>query len=990
MYLNCHSYFSLRYGTLSVEALVKLAVEHHIPALALTDIGNGSGCFDFISACHKAGIHPVVGMEFREDEKLLYVALARNQAGWQEINDFYSQYTHQYKPFPPIAPLWENVYVIYPWKRREHTTLSDHEFLGIHPGEIRQLLRSRYHHRQEKLVVLQPVTFLDKRGHNIHRLLRAVDHNVVLSKLPNLRHAGTGEMFIPPENLKEVFRGYPRILENTTRLLENCDFSFSFGVSHTKQTYTGDKYSDMILLEQLARRGLNRRYGPNHTQAIQRLEKELEIISQRDFNAYFLITWDFVRYSQSQGFFHVGRGSGANSVVAYCLGITDVDPLELNLFFERFLNPERTSPPDFDIDYSWKDRDDVISYILKRYQESHTAMLATYSTFKHRASIRELGKVFGLAKGEIDQLIFVSDAPAQGLDKISRQVLHYAKAITGFPNHLSVHAGGILIAEKPVHAFTATDLPPKGFPITHFDMHVAEDIGLHKFDVLSQRGLGHIQTAVQIIEENQGKSVPIRQVEEFKRDEKAIDLLRQGKTVGCFYVESPAMRGLLLKLHCDDYLTLVAASSIIRPGVARSGMMQAYIRRHNKEPFTYPHPRLRELLEDTYGIMVYQEDVIKVVHGYAGLSLAEADLLRRAMSGKSRTRDEFGIIKKRFLEAARARGYPEAINEEIWRQIESFAGYSFSKAHSASFAVESFQSLYLKAHYPLEFMVGVINNFGGFYDTEIYLHEAKMLGATIHAPCVNTSHYETCLRGKDIYLGFIHLKDLTEKIGKRIAPERKLRGKFEDIADFARRIPVSVPQLEILIRIGAFRFTGISKPALLWQMRLSVKQNGNPQADVLFRTHSQEFILPKLEHGPLEDAYDEMELLGFPLRSPFRMVPALPEGAFIVHYRDFPQYVGRMVRIMGYLICVKTTATVRGERMQFANFLDEEGEMFDVTRFPNIVAKYPFAERGIYLMTGKVVNEFGHHSLEMAAMKKLLYYPDPRLVEGKEHEAGKT
>ncbi|MDW3645793.1 MAG: DNA polymerase III subunit alpha [Bacteroidia bacterium] len=979
MYLNCHTRFSLRYGVLSVAELVELAALYGIPALALTDIHNTSAAYDFVRMCREKGIHPVLGMEFRNGDDLLYVALAKNLKGFQEINTYYSKHAHKKQPFPEIAPLWSEVYVIYPWRKRERTSLSEHEFLGVHPREIRQVLRSRYHHRQDKLLVHQPLTFVDKRGHNIHRLLRSVDHNILLSKLMNRMQAGEGEAFVPPNELREIYSSYPKILYNTEKLLENCSFPFIFEQPRTRQTFTGAKYDDMILLEKLAKEGLAKRYGPNHAEALRRMERELEIVEQLDFNAYFLITWDMVRYGQSRGFFHVGRGSGANSITAYCLGITDVDPIELDLYFERFLNPKRTSPPDFDIDFSWTDRDDVIDYMMKRYRYSHTSLLATYNRYKNKGSIRELGKVFGLPKEEIDLLVAKRDQPDPGLSKLSRQVLHYSKLISGFPNHLSIHAGGILISDDPIHAFTATDLPPKGFPITHFDMYVAEEIGLHKFDVLSQRGLGHIRSCVEIVEENQGKSIDVHAVNRFKQDEDVKEILRKGQTVGCFYVESPAMRGLLSKLRCDDYLTLVAASSIIRPGVARSGMMQAYIRRHNGESFQYPHFRLRELLHDTYGIMVYQEDVIKVVNGFAGLSLSEADMLRRAMSGKSREKGEFGVVKERFLTACREKGYDEAISQEIWRQIESFAGYSFSKAHSASFAVESFQSLYLKAHYPLEFMTAVVNNFGGFYDTEIYLHEAHMLGAKIHAPCVNTSTWETRIIGKDIYLGFIHLKDMDRKIAQAIEPERGFRGKFEDMADFVRRIPLSVEQLTILIRIGAFRFTGKSKPQLLWEMRLHLKQKaGNKQAEVLFLPKQHDFDLPDLKSTPLEDAYDEMELLGYPICSPFDLLKPLPPNAQHILYKDFPKYVGRVVRVLGYLICTKTTATIKGDRMQFANFFDIKGEMFDVTRFPNVVHKYPFVGRGIYLITGKVVDEFGHFSIEMTEMRKWLYLPDPR------------
>ncbi|MEM7657234.1 MAG: DNA polymerase III subunit alpha [Bacteroidota bacterium] len=980
MYLNCHTYFSLRYGTLSVAELVGLAEAHHIKALALTDIHNTSACYDFVKACRKAGIHPVLGMEFRREDQLLYVALAKNLAGFQEINAFYSRYTQAGQAFPDIAPLWEEVFVIYPWHRREYTTLSDHEYLGIHPREVRQLLRSRYFHRQEKLVILQPITFSHKRGHNIHRLLRAVDHNLLLSKLMQSQQAGEGETFVPPDQLRETFADYPQLLQHSEALLARCSFEVDFSQNRTRQTYTGDRHSDMVLLEKLAYQGLEKRYGRHHAEARKRLESELATIHQLNFNAYFLITWDLIRYSQTRGFFHVGRGSGANSITAYCLEITDVDPIALNLYFERFLNPKRTSPPDFDIDYSWKDRDEVIDYLLKRYQQSHTAMIATYSTFQLRAAIRELGKVFGLPKGEIDQLIHHRHQPEADLSQLGRQVLHYAKLITGFPNHLSIHAGGILIAEESIHAYAATDLPPKGFPITHFDMYTAEEIGLHKFDVLSQRGLGHIQDALILIQQNQGKTVDIRQVAAFQRDPKTRELLGKGETIGCFYIESPAMRGLLRKLTCNDYLTLVAASSIIRPGVARSGMMQAYIRRHNGESFTYAHPRMQELLSDTYGIMVYQEDVIKVVHGYAGLSLADADMLRRAMSGKSRDNKEFPIIRERFLTACAEKGYPEATSQEIWRQIESFAGYSFSKAHSASFAVESFQSLYLRAHYPLEFITAVINNFGGFYDTEVYLHEARMLGAVVHAPCMNHSTYLTRLRGNNLWVGFIHLKQLEQQLVQQLVSERQQRGAFRDLADLARRVSLSIGQMRLLIRIGALRFTGKTKPQLLWEMRLHLKKSGQRQPEVLFRPSSQTFELPELTQTALEDAYDEIELLGFPLCSPFSLIPPMPKGAVIIKARDMQQYVGQMVYMLGYYVCAKTTATVHGDAMQFANFVDIDGTHFDTVRFPQVVQRYPFIDRGIYLLTGRIMLEFGHPSLEMSAMKKVLYHSDPRLT----------
>lgn len=970
MYLNCHSWFSLRYGTISPEDLVALAAANGVEALALTDIHNTSAAYDFVKACRAAGIHPVVGVEFRRGDELLYIALAQNLEGFAEINAFFSQYNHQGADFPELPPHWSQVYVIYPWARRDRVTLSEHEFLGIRPSELPLLFRSRFRYRSDKLVALATVSFRDKAGFNTHRLLRAVDHNVLLSRLaPTSQACQADETFLPPEALRQAFAEHPDLLRNAQALLARCSFGFEFGHNHSRQTFTGGKYEDMMLLEKLARDGMELRYGLRHKEAQRRLERELRIIDQLDFNAYFLITWDFVQYGRARGFFHVGRGSGANSITAYCLGLTDVDPIELDLYFERFLNPKRTSPPDFDIDYSWKDRDAVIDYVFKRYRSSHTSLIATYNTFKGRAVIRELGKVFGLPPREIDRM--VQDRHHEPQDELGRLTRLYGERIQGFPNHLGIHAGGILISETPIHHFTATTMPPKGFPITHFDMYVAEDVGLHKFDVLSQRGLGHIRESIDLVRRYHQRAVDIHRVEEFKQDPKIRELLASGRTVGCFYVESPAMRMLLKRLKCENYLTLVAASSIIRPGVSSSGMMRAYIERHNGRPFTFLHPKLHELLHDTYGVMVYQEDVIKVAHLFAGLDLADADLLRRAMSGKFRSRKEFDEIHDKFFQSCAAQGYPPEMVQELWRQIESFAGYSFSKAHSASFAVESYQSLYLKAYHPLEFITAVINNFGGFYDTEIYLHEARMLGAQVQAPCVNRSDYFTSLAGTDLYLGFVHLKSLEEALGKRIEWERRQNGPFADLADFARRMQVAEEQLTILIRAGALRFTGKTKAQLLWDAQIHHRRGGVPrQSEALFAVDAH-FELPPLPDDPLTDAYDQLELLGFPLVSPFSLIPPLPDD--LIRAAELGQHIGKVVRIAGYLVCTKEVKTVRNERMQFANLIDPAGDTFDITVFPPEVKQYPFTGRGVYVVEGKVVEEFGLVTLDAVKMGRVVF-----------------
>jgi DNA polymerase III alpha subunit len=459
-------------------------------------------------------------------------------------------------------------------------------------------------------------------------------------------------------------------------------------------------------------------------------------------------------------------------------------------------------------------------------------------------------------------------------------ILRYASMMIDMPNHLSIHAGGVIISEEPLSQSTALQMMPKGFPITHFDMYGAEDWGYHKFDILSQRGLGHIKEAVDLVHKNQNKLVDIHDIERIKHDPKVRAQLKSGKAMGCFYIESPAMRGLLTKLGCQDYVHLVAASSIIRPGVARSGMMRAYIERfHAPNSFEYPHETFKEHLGETFGIMVYQEDVMKVLHHFAGIGLDEADVMRRMMSGKKRSTSEFERLRQKYYHNCAQIGHTEALAQEVWRQIESFAGYSFCKAHSASYAVESFQSLYLKTYYPLEFMVAVINNFGGFYKTEHYVHEARMCGAQIHAPCVNQGRYMTSITEKDIYLGFVHLQGLEQQLAHEIVRQRDAYGPYKSLEDFVRRVQVASKQLDILIRIGAFRFTSMSKGQLFWEKNRVFSPSANKTAHAtpgsLFSDIDEQeasFTLPGLEEGAYDQAFDELELLGFFLNSPFEMV----------------------------------------------------------------------------------------------------------------------
>ena len=762
MYLNCHTYYSLRYGTIKPEQLLAIASENGVQTLALTDINNTSACLDMVRLSKKYKVKTVLGVDFRNRAQQQFILIAKNNKGFQNINDYLSRFLHNHDLKIPERPdeVLDDCFVVYPYQKGKHFKLKSNEFLGISPKDLNHLKFSKWNQLREKLVVLKTVSFQNKKGFNTHRLLRAIDNNTLLSKLPKSEEGSEQDMMLPYNELCETYSEFPALISNTEQLLEDCSIDFNFENNEPKnqKCLTENEDSDSALLEKLTYEGIPYRYGTNAKQEIyDRIKKELDIIKQKSFVSYFLINWKILEYARSKDYYYVGRGSGANSIIAYLLRITDVDPIELDLYFERFINLFRQNPPDFDIDFSWRDRDDITQYIFKTFK--HTALIAVYNTFKFRASVRELGKVFGLPKSEMDKLTRRRYNVNQ-LDKLSQLVIKYAGYIQGFPNYLGIHAGGILISEQPIHYYCATFMPPKGFATTQFDMVVAEDIGLYKFDILSQRGLGKIKETVEIVDHNYTEQPPvdIHDIKRFKEDERIKYLLKNAKAIGCFYVESPAMRMLLKKLQVDDYLGLVAASSVIRPGVAKSGMMRQYILRSRyPEKRKEAHPVLAQIMPETFGVMVYQEDVIKVAHHFGGLDLGESDMLRRGMSGKFRSREEFLKVKQKFFDNCKSDGKPYDLVAEIWRQIESFAGYAFAKGHSASYAVESYQSLFLKAYYPLEYMTATINNFGGFYSTELYVHEARMHNGTIEAPCINQSFTQAIIKGQTIYLGFMFL-----------------------------------------------------------------------------------------------------------------------------------------------------------------------------------------------------------------------------------------
>lgn len=982
MFLNCHSYHSLRYGTISLQDLVRQAADYQLQTVALTDINTVTGIYDFFKLCTENGIKPIVGVEIRVESKLYYICLAKNQKSVGEINRLLTHYNCDGVEIPKHNPMLQNTIIIYPLHNIPEV-LQGFEYIGIRPEELNQLLKPQLKKWISKMVILQPVTVTTKQEYNLHKILRAIDNNTLISKLDAEDYCKETETFVGKKELLDQYRNYPQIIHNTAAVINQCSFDYNFSTPKNKQYFTDSRENDFKLLTRLANEGMVVRYGDVHPEAKARVEKELAVIDHLKFSGYFLITWDIIQYSNKMGFMHVGRGSGANSIVSYCLGITDICPLELDLYFERFLNLNRKTPPDFDIDWSWNTRDIILEYIFDKYGKDHVAFCGTNVEFKYRSIFREVGKAFGLPKEELDVL---ATRPMSEHDdnSVFKLVHKYGKLLEKFPNQRSMHSCGILISEEPITNYTALEMPPKGLPIVQFDMHTAEDIGFEKFDILSQRGLGTIKDTVDLIKEKRGITVDIKDTTLSKNEANCNEFLSIGKTIGCFYIESPAMRGLLRRLKCEDYKTLVAASSIIRPGVAQSGMMKEYIFRHNNPTkFEYFHDVFKKELGETYGIMVYQEDVIKIALHFGGLSAADGDVLRRAMSGKGRSLSALQKVKDHFFESCKDLGHPEQLSKEVYRQIESFAGYSFCKAHSASYAVESYQSLYLKVYYPIEFMVCAINNGGGFYRTEVYVHEAKMSGATINNPCVNLSEYQTTVYGQDVYLGLMHIEKVEGKIAMMIPEERRKNGNYTSLENFVKRIPIGIETLQTLIFIGAFRFTGKQKHELLIQARFLF---GNDQSTfrqpTLLDEPQKEYTLPTIVKNPFEDAFDEIEILGFPVSfSPFDLLQTKYRGTVMA--KDLVKYHKKQIKMLAYLISRKHVPTKRGA-MFFGTWIDAEGAYFDTAHFPNCLEEYPFQGGGCYLLLGTVEVDFHFPTITIHKMAKMPFIPDPRYSMDKE------
>ncbi len=674
-------------------------------------------------------------------------------------------------------------------------------------------------------IATNAVYFAHPEDYPLHRLVRAIDLNRTLSTLSPGDTVQPGQWLKSAEDMAKHFPHCPEALENTVRLAKSCHTDWDH--FQTVFPHYQDKNDDhFALLLERCRKGLVWRYGETSLVLEQRLAEELELIRSKGYVDYFLVVADIV----GRRSVHCGRGSAAASLVSYLLGITHVDPIRHRLLFGRFLNPERKDHPDIDVDFPWDERDGLHQEVRESYGDERMASVCNHVGFGARAAVREVAKVYGMPAADIKEvtrrLSFWTD-PQRIWERVEQhpkfrgfvldppwpEILDLAGRLEALPRHLSVHCGGVVLAPGRISRHVPVQESAKGVKIIQWEKDQAEDAGLVKIDLLGNRSLAVIRDALAAVARNTGKTIDYPNFNPID-DPATQDLLRRGDTMGVFYVESPAMRQLQQKTQRGDFEHLVIHSSIIRPAANR--YINHYIRRLHGEPYEPIHPALEELLSETYGILVYQEDVIQVAMRLAGFSWAEGDRLRKVISKKSS--EELSSFRQRFHDGCRQRGVAPEVIEEVWGMFLSFAGYSFCKPHSASYALVSFKSAYLKVHYPAEFMAAVISNGGGYYTALAYISEARRLGIAVLGPDVNDSDWNYRGWGKTIRVGLQQLQDIRRETLEAILAERRRHGAFVSLEDLLNRVAIAPAAAPVLVKSGLLDTLagGLNRPQLLW------------------------------------------------------------------------------------------------------------------------------------------------------------------------------
>ncbi len=976
VHFHTHSNYSFLYGASSIENLCARAKERGCTHLAITDSNGFYGLQHFLQISSEYGIKPIVGtmVQFDKSEAIL---IAKTKRGYQSICNVLSG-LHLGKSHslpealkdgvPQVALITRDIELLNHIKDRVEC------WIEIRPGiEGREALT---YAREYSLppIATNAVCFADPEDYNIHKLLRAIDLNCSLSDLRPEDIASPEQWLKPEELIRASFPHVPEAVENTWKLAQQCHVKWKRS-DQIFPSYQDNSQDHFELLLQRCLEGVRKRYGKHTKQLKKRLDHELSVIREKGYVDYFLVVADIVNHFPV----HCGRGSAAASLVSYLLGITNVDPIEHDLSFFRFLNPNRIDLPDIDVDFPWDERDSVIDFVKQTYGLERMAMVANHVCFKGRGALWEVAKVYGFSPAEIKKVTRRLSIYTKGenleeqmktsprcrglhLPKPWPEIISLATRISKFPRHLSVHSGGTVIVPDNISNYVPVQKAPKGVHIIQWEKDQTEAAGLVKIDLLGNRSLSVIRDTLKAINKNYGHTIDYSLLNPL-HDRPTLRLLAEGRTMGIFYVESPAMRQLQKMTGKGDFEHLVIHSSIIRPAANR--YIREYVQRLHGKPYKPLHPLLEDELKETYGIMCYQEDVTKIAVKLAGLDYNTAEDLRKTLTKKSHK--QIDVYREKFFEGCRKRGVEEKIIREVWKMIESFGGYSFCKPHSASYALVSFKAAYLKAHFPAEFMAAVISNRGGYYSIFAYLSEAKRMGIRVLGPDINESDWQYTGKKKTIRIGLQQLRNIKRATIERILKVRE-KGKFRSLADFLSRVPIGDADFSVLVKSGALDSIAgeLNRPQMFWYYKLWQNSRNRNQ----WLTRPSEIEVPLVDDYPEETRLcHELETLGFlysthPITSLKKRLSNLPPH--IIPAKDLKKWVGKTVSVLGCLITRKEVFSRHGDPMEFVSFEDETA-IYDTVFFPNVYAKFcrHLDSHSGFLLTGKVMSMHGALQLEI-------------------------
>ncbi|SIS51747.1 DNA polymerase III subunit alpha [Salimicrobium flavidum] len=1015
-HIGVKSGYSLMDSTINIDALVDKVSSQGASAVGLADLGSVSAWLTFYNACKNEGITPLLGVEVplvSAGESYPVIMIAESEHGVGNILEITSY--HHMKGnviLEEIQDLGEDVTAIWRTREtpvaqavmegREREVLSAYDsFRAVFPSMYIGVMATEYRQEQMlhgylkqwerkngiKCTAISDVRFLQEEDRETYEVLRAMKAGAPFEK-------GDSPLTITslhnPSETESFFGDWPEVIENNEKIVSRAQvelqLSRSLLPSYPLKDQTSDEY-----LRKLCEEALNERYRGHNEEASERLDHELEVISSRQFSDYFLIVWDFVTFAKNSGIkVGPGRGSSAGSIVAYLLDITTVDPLEHGLLFERFLNPERQSMPDIDIDFSDHRRDEVITYVREKYGSDHVAQICTFGTFAARSTIREVGKALSVEEGDIAYILkqFPSDR-SMGLQQIvkrsetlksfirsseqMKRLFRIGSKIEGLPRHVSTHAAGVVISDHSLRRYTGMMDHDGPALLTQMAMGDVESLGLVKMDFLGLRNLSFLENVEKNIQKYKDSSFSIEAIP--AEDEKTFEQLAKGRTNGIFQLESKGMRKVLRQLKPERFGDIVAVNALYRPGPM--DFIPDYIeRKHGTTQVTYPHKKVEPILRETYGVLVYQEQIMKIVQIVAGYSLGEADLFRRAVSKKQE--EVITQQESRFLKGAGERGFEEGVAKELFSWIVRFSNYGFNKSHAVAYSFISYRLAFIKTHYPEYFLAELLNSATGDKEKIAdYIREAKQGGLAVKPPYMNEAFPQSSVRGGSIVLGFMLIKGIGYKVGQSIVQERE-NGRFTNFFDFAMRCASFLDRnaIEVLVKAGSFDRLHSNRASLLASIEQALDQSElfrEFQGDTGFLAEWSGQLVEKDPLPSLKRLNLEKEVLGTILSAhPLEEARKSLQKRGVDSLYAATRRKSGQISTAGVVDKIREIRTKRGEKMAFLTLSDEKDEMEAVV-FPEVYRDCSawLEEEMIVVSQGKIQDRKGERQLQVQKIRQM-------------------